>query len=299
MPDRSSKNRKDNNLVSKLVLFAVALVGAFVGFQKCGGFDTPGADTQTTAHQPVQTEIPTGLPRGGSGELVQHRYLSLSYREDHEQAEWVAHEISRENLNQDQLEREDNFRPDPKVKTGSAAPNDYRSSGYDRGHLCPNGDLSFDKTAQQETFYMSNMSPQVRTFNGGIWRELEENVRDWARKHEHLYIVTGPVLTKRPLGTIGEENEISVPVSYYKVVLTTKGKTVAGIGFVIANDLSDIPLTDFAVSIDEVERITGLDFYAGLLDADQEKTVERTFDPKLWPIRSDRYERRITEWNKR
>jgi endonuclease G len=90
--------------------------------------------------------------------------------------------------------RKDNFRSDPKVKTGSAALSDYKGSGYDRGHLAPAADFKWSATAMSESFYMSNMSPQVPGFNRGIWKNIESTVRNWAVENDEIYIVTGPVL---------------------------------------------------------------------------------------------------------
>jgi endonuclease G len=136
-------------------------------------------------------------------ETVLHTWFALGYNEDHEQAEWVAYELTRARLNENWAERPNSFRPDPDVRTESATPRDYSSSGYDKGHLCPAADMAFDARAIDETFYMSNISPQRAPFNMGIWRELEELTRDWARKFKQVYVVTGPVLTQGSLGQIG------------------------------------------------------------------------------------------------
>ncbi len=107
------------------------------------------------------------LPTSTTGQIVEHTYFTLSYSEDHEQAEWVYYELTPMLINGTQA-RTDNFRPDPKVSTVSAQLSDYKGSGYDRGHLCPAGDMKLNKTAMSETFYLSNMSPQEASFNRGI-----------------------------------------------------------------------------------------------------------------------------------
>lgn len=242
-----------------------------------------------------QLERAKWLPTS-NGEVVNHEYYSLSYIEKHEQAEWVAYELTRELLNGERVKRNDNFRPDPEVETGSATPNDYRGSGYDRGHLCPAADMGFDATAMDETFYMSNMSPQDRQLNHGVWRELEESTRDWAKKFKHLYVVTGPIL-KNTRGYIGKQNKVSIPTSYYKVLLDLSEPEIKGIAYVIPNEVRSEPLDAFAGTIDEVEKLTGINFFPNL-DADLEQKVEANFDVKLWKYDPKRYQQRLEKWNR-
>jgi endonuclease G, mitochondrial len=299
------KDESGSTTLTRFGILTVLVAGLFGLYNMFSG----GGTTTTTDSPDQQQAEPTsctpppygsvkGLPRGGRGEFVDHGYYTLSYREDHEQAEWVAYELTRDHLNNVVSHRNDNFRPDPKVSTGSATPYDYRGSGYDRGHLFPAGDAGYSVEAQDMTFFMSNMSPQLGSFNKGIWRELEESARDWARKFKKLYIVTGPVLTKKPDGYIGKDNKVSVPVSYYKVFIDLDDPERKAIGFVIANDISDMRLEDFAVSVDEVERITGLDFFNGLLSSEDEAILERKGDIRLWNFDEKRYQDRVQKWNK-
>jgi endonuclease G len=139
---------------------------------------------------------------------------------------------------------------------------------------------------------MSNMSPQVRTFNGGIWRELEELTRDWARKYGRLYVATGPVLTQPGLDQIGQ-NGVTAPSAYYKVLLA-KDRAIA---FLMPNAPSDRPVMDYACSIDAVEAATGIDFFPGILKGSEE-SLEAECDRSLWPVSTKRYERRLKQWNK-
>ena len=120
-----------------------------------------------TANLLAQT--PDLLPISTTGEIVKHKYYTLSYSEKNEQAEWVFYLLTKAN-SVGAVERGNNFRPDPSVPTGSASLLDYRNSGYDKGHLCPAADMSFNAQAMSETFYLSNMSPQVPSFNRGIWK---------------------------------------------------------------------------------------------------------------------------------
>ena len=236
------------------------------------------------------------LPIGTNKEVVKHKGFTLSYSEPYEQAEWVAYLLTREMVVGYHAPRNDNFRPDFSVKTYSATPDDYRGSGYDRGHLCPASDMSYDEKAMDETFLMSNMSPQVRNFNGGIWRELEENVKDWARKHQKIYVVTGPIL-KPGLRFIGKTNKVSIPEAYYKVILDANLQDA--IAFIMPNEVSEKPIKDYATTIDEVEKITNINFFPKLLTPDQEVIIESKFNSNNWSVNEKRYQTRLREWNHR
>lgn len=156
------------------------------------------------------------------------------------------------------------FIPDPYVTTGSARDIDYKGSGYDRGHLAPAADMAWSITTMAESFYFSNMSPQAPQFNRGIWKKLEELVRTWAIENESIYIVTGPILDNH-LKRIGPD-QVAVPEYYYKVILDYSSPEIKAIGFVLPNEGSSENLQHFAVSIDSVERLTGIDFFPLLPD---------------------------------
>jgi endonuclease G len=154
--------------------------------------------------------------------------------------------------------RKNNFREDPLVTTGSASLADYAGSGYDRGHLCPAADNTHSVEAMSESFYMSNMSPQEPGFNRGVWKRLESQFRKWTSTRDSIYVITGGVLTSAR-DTIGI-NRVTVPRYYYKIALQIDTDTMA-IGFLLPNESSKLPLVNFVVPIDSIERITGIDFF--------------------------------------
>lgn len=207
-------------------------------------------------------------------ELRNYEYYSICYRENYEQAEWSAYCLTSDHLVKN-AGRSDDFRPDPEISTGSATLADYKGSGYDRGHLSPAADFAFDKTAMSETFYMSNMSPQAGSFNRGMWKDLESSVRDWAKKFGRVYVISGPVLDKdsSEYETIGA-NKVSIPQYYYKVILAPlyedendaatpeDAKAVCALAFIFPNKKCEGSFFDYAVTIDEVEKRTGLDFFS-------------------------------------
>lgn len=247
-----------------------------------------------SANTSGKATLMANLP-SSNGEVVHHQYYSMSYREKFEQPEWVAYRLTKDIISGSHVKRDDNFRDDPLVSTRSASKYDYKRSGYDRGHLVPAGDMNFDKTAMSETFFMSNMSPQKHNFNGGVWRELEEQTRDWVRDFKVVNIVSGPVLTREPIDYIGD-NDVAVPAAYYKVLMT-EGKTPRAIGFLMDHETSDEPLQSFMVTIDEVEEATGLDFFDGKLNDKEEERLESYIDKKAWRVNEKRYKTRKERWN--
>ena len=160
---------------------------------------------------------------------------------------------------------------------------EYKGSGWDRGHMCPAGDNRWHWRAMDESFYMTNICPQNHNLNRGDWKELEEACRRWAAV-ESVYIVCGPILYKSPkYGHIGKKHQIRVPDAFFKVVLTgiESGRPQA-IGFIYKNESGNYKRDKYVNSIDEVERITSLDFFSALPDK-VEQAIEATYDLDLWP----------------
>ena len=217
------------------------------------------------------------LPTSTTHQIVRHTYYTLSYSEPNEQAEWVYYELTSDMVRGKQ-KRTDDYRPDEKVTTVSAQLEDYRGSGYDRGHLCPAGDMKINLTAMTESFYLSNMSPQKKEFNDGIWNDLENKVRSWALTKGKLYIVTGGVLTSNK-GKIGLDG-VSIPKYFYKIIYDPKGQGKM-IAFLIPNEKSTNPLQTLVVSVDSVETLIGIDYFPELPDT-LEYLLERTKDLSGW-----------------
>lgn len=213
-------------------------------------------------------------------EVIKHPGFYLVYNEEHEQADWVAYELTQEKAQAKIAKRTDKFLVDPLIQTGSATNEDYYKSGYDRGHLAPAADMSFSHESMAASFYYSNMSPQAPSFNRGIWAKLEETVRQWVIKNKHVLIVTGPVLNAEALGSIGPNN-VTVPSAYYKVLLDISGNDYKGIAFILPNEGSKEALSSFVFTIDEAEEITGINFFP-LLPEDLEILAESQADFDAW-----------------
>jgi endonuclease G len=218
--------------------------------------------------------------------IVNHLGYSLVYNEPYEQAKWVAYELTKEETNK-LYQRTNKFIPDPYVKTKTANDKDYAGSGYDRGHLAPASDMGWSATAMTESFFYSNMSPQAASFNRGIWKKLEEQIRNWAVEYEKVYVVSGPVL-KSGLPYIGA-NKVSIPNYFYKVILDYTQPGIKGIGFIMPNTGSFLPLQSYAVSIDSVENFTGIDFFP-LLPDNQEEIIEKSICLNCWDWKTNNKE---------
>ncbi len=235
-------------------------------------------------------EIP-GISPGDH--VVHHTGFSLLYNDAHEQASWVAYELTKEETIK-RSERTNKFMPDPAVAGGTATDADYRGSGYDRGHLAPAADMGWSSATMAESFYYSNMCPQVPEFNRGIWKKLEEQVRTWASENEAVYVVTGPVL-KTGLPGIGGSG-VSVPEHFYKVILDYREPEIKAIGFILPNQGSGETLSHFAVTIDSVEIITGIDFFPSLPDS-TEGWIEKSLCVNCWSWKKSQIRNAGSKWD--
>jgi len=217
------------------------------------------------------------LPTSTTGQIVKHTYYTLSYCEKDEQPEWVYYELTSEMVKGRQP-RSDDYRPDFQISTISAQLEDYRGSGFDRGHLCPAGDMKLNLTSMSESFYLSNMSPQEKDFNAGIWNTLEDLVRKWATNTGRIYVVTAGVLTSNK-GKIGS-NGVSIPKYFYKIIYDPRGQGRM-IAFLIPNEDSEKPLQNYIVTVDSLENLTGIDFFPELPDS-TENHLESSLNLSSW-----------------
>ena len=220
----------------------------------------------------------TFFPSTTTNQIISHNFYTLSYAEKHEQAEWVAYELKKNQVVKGNFKRP-YFVEDRKVKTHSADWRNYKKSGYDKGHLCPAGDRNFDYNAFHETFLTSNISPQDHEFNRGIWNNLEKQVRYWAKKYDGVFVITAGVL-KGNLKAIGTEN-VSVPTYYYKIIVDTSGNEIKALAFLIPNQASNKSFYKYVVTIDEIELATGIDFFPKLEDSIENK-IESEINLKAW-----------------
>jgi len=254
--------RKRNGTV-----YSILIIVCVIGFWLFENFYTPATYSKNNNSSGFNDFPKELLPSSTTGVIVNHDYFTLSYNEPYEQAEWVAYTLNKSPLTYDDRKRP-YFIEDPFVSTKSADYKNYKGSGYDRGHLVPAGDRRFSLPAYNETFYTSNISPQDREFNAGIWNDLEQQTRRWAKQYGTLYVFTGGVL-KSGLKEIGDE-DVDVPDAFFKIIARKKGDKIFTLSFLIPNKPQYTSMKNFVVSIDEIEKETGIDFFAELPKNKQE-----------------------------
>ncbi len=225
--------------------------------------------------------LTVGMPRGLSDQRIHRKAYTASYNKQSRNPNWVAWHLERAHTKGNVYRTEQMFMEDTSVGTPRATDADYTRSGYDRGHMCPSGDNKWDETAQMESFYFTNCCPQKHDFNSGVWEELESRCRHWANCYGEVWIVCGPVYDPtKTYKTIGR-NKVVVPDEFFKVVLARNKGRYQAIGFVYKNMNGYKPMDYFVRTIDEVERLTGYDFFRGLPDKYEEK-VEEEADLSQW-----------------
>lgn len=215
-------------------------------------------------------------------EIVFHDGFVLSYNRKHLVPNWVSWLLTAERT-KGKEKRADNFQPDTAIAKGPVAEDsDYRRSGYDRGHMCPAADCKHSRASQNACFLLSNISPQTHALNAGDWKQLEELSRKWAQRYDSLYIVCGPVIEPgKKYESIGA-NGVTVPKRYFKVIWrNTPDGSAHAVGFIFENSDQNRPLSAYAVTVDQVEEVTGINFFSKF-PKNTERNAESAFDLKVW-----------------
>ncbi|MBO4475845.1 MAG: DNA/RNA non-specific endonuclease [Bacteroidales bacterium] len=227
-------------------------------------------------------EIPAAVP---GGRTVQHGAYVTSYNTTTLIPNWVAYEITAEEAAVRRERSDTQFKMDPALRgVTQAMREDYSGSGWTKGHMMPAADAAFNTTAMEETFYFTNVCPQNETLNAGDWQYLEKRVRSWAKRYGSVWVVTGPIIGKNKYGTIGER-DVVIPDSFYKALLVRREDgSYSSIAFVMDNDDERYLLKDCCMSVDELEAITGYDFFPALDDRIEEK-VESKVKKSDWGIK--------------
>jgi len=260
-------------MIRRLKVNALLFVGLFVTLIVCATVDV--------SNEPNKYELPK-LQTSRPEKIVHHSGYSVSFNTDWKIPNWVAYELTAEEVTGTEP-RGSNFVPDPQIWQ-SPSIDDYKNSGYDRGHMASAADMKWSKQAMDESFYTSNICPQNKNLNKGDWKDLEEHVRNMATKFDHIYVTCGPIVSANPK-TIGQYsiNRIAVPDAFFKVILRQKGNSWSAVGFMMPNQAGHKPLNKYAMSVDNIEKITDIDFFVALPDSIEEK-IESTYNLKDWNL---------------
>ena len=212
-------------------------------------------------------------------QLIAHTGYTVSYNEDWLISNWVAYKMNAQRL-ETTVERHDNYIPDPAVNGHSAENSDYRGIlPYSRGHLAPSRDMRWSVESEQECSYLSNIAPQDADLNSGLWNRIEEYVRNNVKNWGTVYICSGPIV--EPGYTTVGANHVVVPQKFFKVLLRHNKNHWAAIGFIVNNEACGGNMFNYAVSVDDVEALTGHDLFYNLPDS-IESVIEADYNRKDW-----------------
>lgn len=213
---------------------------------------------------PNHVELPANT---GECLIVKHTVYTLSFNKETNLANWVAWSLTSERSNGN-YSRTDDYRADDLLPSEHRIDEvAYKGSGYDRGHMCPAGDNKWSYQAMSESFLMSNMCPQAPELNQVWWEHLEEAERRWARQEGEIYICCGPIYDKQVEARyIGKEFKIRIPDAFFKVIVSLQHGKEKGIGFYYKNNDSRQTMECATLTIDQIEKLTGYDFFTALPD---------------------------------
>lgn len=239
----------------------------------------PDISSSNIEYNPSGLEIPK-LSKCMSEQIVYRKGYTASYNISTKNPNWVAWNLTREHAT-GSVPRYKGYLDDNEIQGYVPKEEDWSSMpcSLSHGHMCPAGDNKWDEEAMEQTFLLSNMCPQTRRLNSGSWNKLEEKCRAWARRYGSIYVVCGPVYESDSSNTMGNA-KIWIPDAFYKVVLCMEG-TPKAIGFIYANDEQPHNMQQSVRTVDEIEAMTGIDFFSSLPD-DVENAIESVANFYKW-----------------
>lgn len=276
---KSRSNYKLGYIIVLIVLIPI-IYGVYLYYQQTDRPQNNESQTNESLHFFFDNDLQTPIsliPR--QEQIIHHTGYIVSYNKDLKLPNWISYELTREET-KGKEKRSNRFITDPLVKGLIATNADYARSGYDKGHMAPAADMKWSPQAMEASFYFSNICPQHPQLNRRGWKKLEEKIRDWAIADSAIIIICGPIITKQPK-TIGK-NKVAVPQQFFKVVLSPFAKPMRAIGFLFNNRQAVEPLSTYAVTIDSIERLTNMDFFAPLPDEIENK-IEAEANYFQWP----------------
>ena len=272
-----TRKKKKNSLIGWLIALVVGIISLITG-KSWTDWDTTQEVIRESNKQADTSRMEIPVTKGKQGQIIQRTGYTLSYDAKNKTPQWVAWELTKEET-RGKEERTNEFQPDPDVMGAKVVTYDYSGSGYDRGHMAPAGDMKWSKKAMQESFYMSNICPQDHNLNTEDWNDLENKSREWARRYGKVYIVCGPIYNGTRNEYIGD-HRVKVPDAFFKVILINHDRKQAALGFYFENKAGERPLSEYLVSVDKLEDMTGLDFFSALPD-DLENQLEKEIQENL------------------
>ncbi len=237
-----------------------------------------GFESTQTSFGINRFDLPTPII-GTSEQILYRKGYVVSYNKELRIPNWVLWHLTAEHTVGCASRPGNAFHEDLEVPFPRSTNNDYKGSGWSRGHMCPAGDNKWDSDAMYESFLLSNVCPQNMNLNSGVWNQIEISCRTWAKKYGDIYIVSGPILFNKVHETIGE-GEVVVPEAFFKVVMCLNGEP-KGIGFICRNTDGNRRKDLYVNSIRQVERITKIAFFP-FLEKEIAEKVKSKADINEW-----------------
>lgn len=214
-------------------------------------------------------------------DVIEHIGYTTAYNHSTLTPNWVAYELTAKEV-AGEVQRNDQFAQDEALRGRQADLEDYRHSGYDRGHLAPAADMKWSEEAMMESFLLTNMCPQNHTMNAGCWEKTEKMGRRIAQQYGNVWIVCGPIYDQCEYGTIGA-NKVAVPDAFFKAFLICTNGEYSSIAFIMKNNEEPQNLKASSMTVDAVESIIHRDLFHNLPD-DVENEIEAKIVKKHWGI---------------
>lgn len=268
--------------LSALLLAALLAVSCF-GVKRNLNHRSHPSDLGQPASNNHQSRRSVRGEAGGVGSVIlEYEGFSLSYNPRFKIPDWVEYELTAEETEGAYSRKGKNFRQDEAARVPQADSEDYRGSGWSRGHMAPAGDFKWSDSALWDTFFYTNCCPQDAGLNTGKWNSLEIKVRQWARTFGAVDVVTGPVVGGNRHGSIGA-GRVVVPDAFFKAVMARTPEGAVAIAFVLRNGPDNGSLQSSALSVDELEELTGLDFFFWVKKS-VERRAEASFSLDDWGL---------------
>lgn len=269
-----------------LIILCLGMIAGGLYFCFRGRTETPSATMQKKYKPDTRALDGDGLlnvatPSGGMSTIKDYTGFRVCFNSHNHTPDWVAWELLGEETD-GPAGRYNKFWQDADLE-GCPTTRDYSNSGYDRGHLCPAADQKWSDRAMQDCFSLANIAPQDHDLNTGAWKTLENKERAWARRDSALVIVAGPIYTDSDRTRIGDAG-VRVPSAFFKALLAPYADCPRAIAFVYPNMSAPGNMQQYAMTVRELEKLTGYDFFAALPDS-LEEAVETSASFNEWNYR--------------